>query len=184
MTKKGTLPASMDFYQDNTKLKWIILVVSVVISVGSIYYTNFLVDQLKEREKQQVELFAKALEYITSAEESIDFVTNEIIFKNKSVPVIWITQDKEYQYANIDLNESLPEEKKEAFLKHQVDEMKEAYAPIEMTSINENGGVESYGFVYYKNSKLLTQLIAFPYVQLSVIAILAFISYLILFCGA
>jgi predicted PP-loop superfamily ATPase len=91
MSKKVAMPASMDFYQDNTKLKWIILAVSVVISVGSIYYTNFLVDQLKEREKQQVELFAKALEYINRSEESIDFVTNEIIFKNKSIPVIWIT---------------------------------------------------------------------------------------------
>lgn len=178
MSKKVVLPASMDFYQDNTKLKWIILVVSVIISVGSIYYTNFLVDQLKEREKQQVELFAKAQEYIIRSEESIDFITTEIIFKNKSIPVIWITQDNEYQYANIDLNDSLSEEKKEAYLKHQVDEMKEAYPPIEMTWINENGEVESYGFVYYKNSKLLMQLIAFPYAQLSVIAILAFISYL------
>ena len=116
MSKKIPLPASMDFYQDNTKLKWIILVVSVIISAGSIYYTNFLVNQLKDREKQQVELFAKALEYITRSEESIDFVTNEIIFKNKSIPVIWITQNKEYQYANIDLDTSLSKEKKESFL--------------------------------------------------------------------
>jgi len=178
MTKKIPLPASMDFYQDNTKLKWIILAVSVIISVGSVFYTNFLVNQLKEREKQQVELFAKALEYINRSEESIDFVTNEIIFKNKSIPVIWITKEIEYQYANIDLNESLPKEKKEDYLKHLVNDMKELYTPIEMTWLNENGEVESYGFVYYKNSKLLTQLIAFPYVQLSVIAILAFISYL------
>jgi len=178
MSKKIPLPASMDFYQDNTKLKWIILVVSFIISIGSIFYTDFLVDQLKERERQQVELFAKALEYITRSEESIDFVTNEIIFKNKSIPVIWITRDEQYQYTNVELNESASREKKDAYLKHQVDEMKEAYPPIEMTSINENGELESYGFVYYKNSKLLTQLIAFPYVQLSVIAILAFISYL------
>jgi hypothetical protein len=177
MSKKIPLPASMDFYQDNTKLKWIILAVSVIISVGSIYYTNFLVNQFKEREKQQVELFAKALEYITRSEESIDFVTNEIIFKNKSIPVIWITESKEYQYTNIDLNESLSKEKKDAFLKHQVEEMKEAYAPIEMTSINENGELESYGFVYYKNS-ISYSTYRFPYIQLSVLAIFGFISYL------
>ena len=38
----------MEFYQDNATLKWIILAVSVIISIGSIYYTNILVDQLKE----------------------------------------------------------------------------------------------------------------------------------------
>ena len=36
--------ASMEFYQDNVNLKWIILAVSVVISVSSIYYTNILVE--------------------------------------------------------------------------------------------------------------------------------------------
>lgn len=178
MTRKTPLPASMDFYQDNTKLKWIILVISVIISVGSIYYTNFLVNQLKEREKQQVELFASALEYINTSEGNIVFVTDEIIFKNKSIPVIWITKDNQYQYANIDINESLPAEKKAAILERQVAEMKESFSPIEMTYMNEDGEVESLGYVYYKNSKLLTQLIAFPYIQLSVIAILALISYL------
>ena len=65
MALKSALP-SMEFYQDNTKLKWVILVVSVIISITSIYYTNVLVGQLKEREKQQVDLFAKALEYTLS----------------------------------------------------------------------------------------------------------------------
>ena len=56
----------MDFYQDNANLKWIILAVSTVISIGSIYYTNILVGQLKEREKNQMKLYARALEYPTS----------------------------------------------------------------------------------------------------------------------
>ena len=80
MPRKSPLP-SMDFYQDNAKLKWIILAVSILISISSIYYTNVLVEQLKESEKQQINLFAKALEYTLSdvANENIFFVTNEIM---------------------------------------------------------------------------------------------------------
>lgn len=178
MATKNNMPASMEFYQDNTRLKWIILIVSIIISAGSIYYTDVLVDQLKEREKQQVELFAKALEYINTSEGNIVFITDEIIFKNKSIPVIWITQENQYQYANIDLDESWSKERKDEFLKHQVEDMKDAYPPIEMTFMNENGEKESLGYVYYKNSSLLTQLIAFPYIQLSVLTIFGFISYL------
>ena len=127
MARKSPLP-SMDFYQDNAKLKWIILAVSIFISISSIYYTNVLVEQLKEREKQQINLFAKALEYTLSdvANENIFFVTNEIIFNNKSIPVIWITKDNEYQYANIDIAESLPKEKKNVILKEKLEEMKES----------------------------------------------------------
>ncbi len=180
MNKKVVQPASMDFYQDNTKLKWIILIVSVIISVGSIYYTDILVDELKEREKQQVELFAKALEYtLNSTDGNIVFITDEIIFKNKSIPVIWITKDNEYQYANIDMKESLSKEKKEAFLQKEVEEMRETFNPIEIILKDPTTG-EIFGkqYVYYKNSTLLIELIAFPYIQLSVLAIFAFISYM------
>lgn len=180
MAKLNPLPASMDFYRDNTKLKWIILAVSVLISVGSIYYTNILVNQLKEREKQQVELFAKALEYtLINDDGNIVFITDEIIFKNKSIPVIWFTRDNEFQYANIDMNERWSQERKNAFLRNEIEVMKKLYDPIEIVLRDARTG-EIFGkqFVYYKNSFLLTQLIAFPYIQLSVLAIFGFISYL------
>ncbi|MBL7860167.1 MAG: HAMP domain-containing histidine kinase [Cyclobacteriaceae bacterium] len=180
MAKKNQLPASMDFYRDNTKLKWIILAVSVLISAGSIYYTSILVNQLKEREKQQVELFAKALEYtLMNDDGNIVFITDEILFKNKSVPVIWLTKDNEYQYANIDINPGWPQERKNEFLRKEINRMKESYDPIEIVLRDDSTG-EVFGkqYVYYENSFLLTQLIAFPYIQLSVLAIFGFISYL------
>jgi signal transduction histidine kinase len=47
-----------------------------------------------------------------------------------------------------------------------------------MTYKNQNGTIEHFGHIYYKNSSLLSQIIAYPYIQLSVIAIFAFITYL------
>jgi signal transduction histidine kinase len=178
MAKVPGIPTS-DFYQHNTNLKWVVLAVSVCISIGSIYYTNVLVEQLKQRERQQVELFARALEY-TLDDQSNDnmlFVTDEIIFKNNSIPTVWITRDGQYQYRNIDINDSWSEARKKRAIDQQIAEMKLLYEPIKMT-YHDNGVVEDYGYVYYKNSFLLTQLIAYPYIQLSVIAIFAFIAYL------
>jgi len=84
----------LDLYQNKSKIKWIVLVVSVVISVGSIYYTNVLVGQLEQREKRQIELFAKALEYTTneSQENNLYFITEEILFQNNSIPTIWVDE--------------------------------------------------------------------------------------------
>ncbi|MBX2957730.1 MAG: HAMP domain-containing histidine kinase [Cyclobacteriaceae bacterium] len=178
MARRSSIPSS-EFYESNTNVKWIVLVASVLISVGSIYYTKILVDQLKSRERQQVELFARAIEYTLSNEaENLLFVTDEIIFKNNSIPTIYITGENSYQYRNIDINESWSAKRKEEFLLKQVEEMKASYDPIEMTYRNEAGDVEILGYVYYKNSFLLTQLILYPYLQLSVIAIFAFIAYL------
>ncbi len=167
-------------YSGNTNLKWIVLGASIFISIGSIYYTDVLVDELKLRERQQVELFARALEYTLNEQsnENILFVTDEIIFKNNSIPTIWITKDGDYQYRNIDIREDWASARKKKALEEALEEMKMRYDPIQMTYRNENGEVEDFGYVYYKNSFLLTQLIYYPFIQLSVIAIFAFISYL------
>jgi signal transduction histidine kinase len=179
MAKKSGIPTT-DFYQNNPRLKWIVLAVSFIISIASIYYTNILVDQLKEREKQQVELFAKALEYTLNEDldNNVSFVSQEILLKNNSIPTIWITKDGEYFHRNIEINEKLSSERTKRILNKKVEEMKRNYEPIRMSYIGDNGVVENYGYVYYENSFLLTQILAYPYIQLSVIAIFGFISYL------
>ena len=172
---------SMEFYQDNAKLKWIILVVSVVISISSIYYTNVLVEQLKQRERNQVRLFAKALEYTSNDQENnILFITEEIIYKNNSIPLI-LTNEKDEIISNnnIFIDPSWSNEKKEETLQRELMDMKRTYVPIEIILRDpETTIVFGKQYVFYKNSFLLTQLISYPYIQLSVIAIFAFISYL------
>jgi len=161
-------------------LKWIILIVSVVISVGSIYYTDVLVDQLKERERNQINLFARALEYtINEAENNILFIREEIILKNHSIPTLQVSEQGDIlSYINLPVDSAWSAEKKKSYLNRQLAEMKRTYAPIEILLKDENNEVFGRQYLYYKNSFLLSQLMAYPYIQLSVIAIFAFISYL------
>jgi K+-sensing histidine kinase KdpD len=170
---------SMEFYRDNTNLKWIILVVSSIISIGSIYYTNVLVDQLKERERHQVNLLAKALEYAsTDNQNEFLFITEEIINKNKSIPVILVDEKGNITSSNnIALDPKLPKDKANAILQLELASMKNSYLPIEIV-FKDQGIIYGKNYVYYKNSALLSQLIAYPYIQLSVISIFVFISFL------
>ncbi|MBY0434297.1 MAG: HAMP domain-containing histidine kinase, partial [Cyclobacteriaceae bacterium] len=162
-------------------LKWIILAVSVIISAGTIYYTNVLVDQLKEREKNQVRLFAKALEYTSNdMDNNILFITEEIIYKNNSVPTMLVDEKGNIlNYNNIDIDSSWSAKRKKKELRAQLKVMKETYPPVTIL-LKDPATNEVFGkqYVYYKNSFLLTQLIAYPYIDLSVLAIFGFISYL------
>jgi len=181
MGKKISLPSSMDFYQNNTNLKWIILGVSVIISIGSIYFTEILVDQLKQREKDQVKLFARALEYtINDTQNDILFITEEIINKNNSIPTILINSKGVINtYNNIDINPSWGKQKKEEHLQAELAEMKKDFQPIEILLKDPKTQVVfDRQFIYYKNSFLLTELIAYPYIQIFVLVIFGFISYL------
>src|SRR5579859_3681119 len=180
MEKKTLLPSSMDFYQDNANLKWIILAVSILISIGSIYFTDVLVGQLKERERNQVKLFARALEYtINDTENNILFITEEIINKNNSIPTILTSKGAIVSFNNINLDSSWSQQKKEEYLQAELADMKKTFQPIEIL-LKDPKTQEVFGkqYVYYKNSFLLTQLIAYPYIQIFVLAIFGFISYL------
>src|ERR1043165_3327349 len=174
---KAALP-SMDFYKDNTNLKWIILAVSVIISSASVYFTDILVRKLKERERDQVKLFARALEYtINEPENEILFITEEIINKNNSIPTINTDgSDSILYFNNIDLDSSWSELRKNSHLRAELADMKKTYPPIEVM-LKDPKTQEVFGkqYVYYKNSFLLTQLTAYPYIQLFVLAIFGFI---------
>lgn len=181
MSKKGTIP-SLDFYQNNSNIKWVVLVASILISIGSIYYTNILVDQLKERERQQVQLYAKAIEYTANDEGTgdVNFIAQEILFQNNSIPIIQAGDSgKVLASRNVDIGDTWTEKRKDAFLKQEMAVMRETYEPIIVTLRDpQTGEVFGTQFIYYKNSFLLKQLIAYPYIQLSVIAIFGFIAYL------
>ncbi len=181
MAKLNPVPSG-DFYQHNPRLKWIVLAVSFLISVGSIYYTNVLVDQLKQRERQQVQLFARAIEYTLneSLNSNILFVSEEIIAKNNSVPTILVDKNDNVIFTrNIEIDSSRSTAAINQQLSRELESMADTYDPILITlkdpNTNEVFGTQK---VYYRNSFLLTQLIAYPYVQLTVIAIFGFISYL------
>lgn len=182
MSTRSTAPGT-DFYQDNSRIKWIVLVVSVLISISSIYYTKILVDQLKKRERQQVELFAKAFEYTLneSLNENILFVTDEIIFKNNSIPIMLVNEDGTISSCrNVKIDSSRSVKYIQAQLNAELESMRETYDPITITLRDPSNNDEVFGTqqLYYRNSFLLTQLSVYPYIQLSVIAIFGFISYL------
>jgi signal transduction histidine kinase len=181
MGKKAAIP-SVDFYQSDPRLKWIVVAVSFLISVGSIYYTNVLVDQLKTRERQQVHLFARAIEYTLNEDlhYNILFISEEIINKNNSIPTILVDEkNRVIGVRNIHIDSTRSERFIDRQLRRELQEMAQTYDPITIYLKDPNSN-EIFGTqkLYYKNSFLLTQLIAYPYIQLSVIAIFGFISYL------
>ena len=168
-----------EFYKDNAKLKWLVLIVSIFISIGSIYYTNILVEQLKERERSQVRLFAKAIEYTLSEnDDALLFVSEEIIAKNNSIPTIWKNAEGQWNYRNIDLPEGLSQTRINRILENKILEMQKDYEPIPVNYRTPEGELENYGAVYYEHSFLLTQLLAYPYIQLTAIAVFGIISFL------
>jgi signal transduction histidine kinase len=161
--------AILDFYQNKTRIKWLIFISSVIISFGSIYYTNLLVEELKERERRQIELFAIALEYASVNTDALSFINEEIIKQNNSIPVIIVDlEGNAIENRNIKFKKNADPEEIDKVIEKELEKMKAEYEPIL---------IEDSFLVYYRNSELLTSLKYYPYIQLAVILVFGALAY-------
>lgn len=182
MKKKFKESASNTLTPIRPRLKWIVLGIALLISSASIIYTNSLVENIREREKRQIEIYAKSLEYIANTSVNTNFVLQEIITANNTIPVILTSLEGiPEDYKNVPRADKIDDsDLKNNFLVKEVKAMKEQYEPIKVTLKDEVGNIYGYKFIYYKNSFLLSQLRFYPYVQLTVIGLFGVITFLVL----
>ncbi|MFY0601136.1 MAG: ATP-binding protein [Cyclobacteriaceae bacterium] len=171
----------ISIYTSRTGFKWVVLAISIVISAGSVIYTNTLVKKIRKREKKQIDLYANTLEYLANENDAVNFVLilEKIIQANTTIPVILTDQN-----GNPEFFKNLPkvdkikaQKKKRAYLLEEVERMKSAREPIIVTLNDNENRVLGYKYIYYRNSNLLTQLKYYPYIQLSIIAIFGLITF-------
>lgn len=165
-------------------LKWIVVGFAILISFGSILYTNSLVAQISDREQRQIEIYASSLEFLANESENVDFILilDQIVAANHSIPVILTDENERPEdYRNLSRADRIVNrDEREAFLRKEIRAMKEAHPSIEVTLKDDQDNIYGHKYIFYKNSFLLSQLQYYPYVQLSIIALFSIITFLVL----
>ena len=79
----------MNIFRNRSNWQVFLFLFAILIGVGSLVYTQFLVRDLKAEERKKVEMWAAAIRLINSADstQNLDFPFS-IIENNKTVPVI------------------------------------------------------------------------------------------------
>ena len=161
-------------YEKKTRIKILVAVLALLIGAATIIYTNWLVQRVSEREQQQIQLYAKAQEFIINAEsESSTFVVNEIVNANATIPVILSSDGTDVIAAkNVPMPLHVRAADSVALLQHELLLMKQQHPPIVVKF-----GAGQVNYIFYRDSQLLRQLRTYPLVQLVVIGCLAVIAY-------
>ncbi len=158
--------------QDKRTWKILLLIGAITFGFWSLVYTNKLVRTLQREETKKIKQYAEALKLqLTIDEENQDAFNfiKDIIKNNETIPVIY-TDDKGnlIDFVNID-----PEKIKDpAYFKEKLEDMKATHTPI----VIEFEGMKNY--IYYETSTILNLLSIYPYVQLIIISLFIFVSYL------
>lgn len=163
----------MRLYEQKKWWKRALALIAICIGVFSIWYTNKLVKQLATEEQKKIKLWANATQSMAKAEGNIDFLL-DIVTGNETIPIILTdNNDKIISYRNLDSTLATDTN----YLAEELVKMKSEHEPIKIVYDADN---DFYNLLYYKNSIILTQLKAYPAIQLALISFFAIMSYLAL----
>jgi two-component system, sporulation sensor kinase D len=157
-------------YEIKRLVKWLLLFFAFLIGFLSLWYTNSLVDKLKDQEREKIETWANATRLIASPDYVGDYsFLFEIIEDNTTIPVILTDAD-----GHIINSRNLDSSRKDdmEYLLAKVEEMRGQNEIIEIEYL-EGQNLN----IYYENSTLLKQLQVYPYFQIGVITLFLFVSY-------
>jgi len=144
---------------------------AILTGSGSIIYTRYLVNILKNEERKKVELWAEATRLINLADpgQDIDFLST-IIVNNITIPVILTDEaDSIISSGNFDVKRL----RDPGYLNSQIEKIKKKNNPIIIDLGNEH-----YNRIYYKDSIILTQLNYYPYIQTGIILLFIMVAFL------
>lgn len=163
-------------------LKFVLLIVAFAIALGTLYYTQNIVQKLQQREKNIVELYANSLKYLaTSDEESEDYTFIFDIIRRIDFPLILTdVEDKvnlsgmAFGIRNIEYDSTLTQDELLEFIDEKIVELGKEHSPIPV-AIDDSIVVQK---IYYGKSDIIKQLIYYPYLQILSAIIFILISYL------
>lgn len=176
----------MQIYTHKQRWKVLLILIAIVIGVATTWYTNILVQDLAEEERNKIETWARATEYLASGDTNSsqnDSFFLLIIQNNKTIPVITVDEEGTIlQVRNLRLYtadnklfdgsqlESLSK-KSQKYLQRQLAVMKEKNEPITIYM------PDSKQYLYYKDSVVLTRIQYFPLLQLAIIFLFILVAY-------
>lgn len=154
------------------QVKILLVVMAVVMSVGSLVISHFLVRDLKHEEQRKMEIWAEAMRSLNSADEYTDLtLVLTVLNSNSTIPVVVLDREGEVQdYRNIPLREESTEEQMRA-VKRKAQSMKDAGRVIRVYLSSTD-----YMEICYADSLLLRRLAWWPYVQLGLVFVFVVVA--------
>jgi K+-sensing histidine kinase KdpD len=163
----------------SANIKIALLITGVILMIATLIYTQVLVSDILNREREIANLYAKSIEFIANDESQsgeYNFVFNTVINSNTINFPIAVTDAKTGKptfFKNIELDTTLDKKEQNALLENLIHKMDEVNRPIKVSY--QDTIILSY--VHYGQSALVTKLQNLPYIEFIVAGIFVFLGY-------
>lgn len=161
--KRQTLYKMLSF-----RSRIVIIILGSVIGVSSLFFTNSMARQLREKEQNEVAIWSAAIRENGMTPDNP--LLQAIINTRNNIPFIVTDDGLQVKYAHL-----VPEHilNHPNLLREQIDEMVAANLYMEIQTWNNDTF-----YIFYGESQLLKTLVYFPYIQLLVIFVFVLFGYI------
>ncbi|RPI13776.1 MAG: sensor histidine kinase [Ignavibacteriae bacterium] len=163
----------------SANIKIALLITGIVIIIATLIYTQVIVSEILDREREIANLYAKSIEFIANDENlsgEYNFVFNTVINSNTINFPIVVTDAKSGNHnflKNLDIDTTLPPKEQNILVAEMIKDMDEVNKPIRVSY--QDSLVLSY--VHYGQSKLVTRLKILPIIEFIVGGLFIFLGY-------
>ena len=164
----------MNNFESNANIKLALFIFGLLLILGLLAYSNFLVNQLRNDNRQNVKIYSEIIAKTVNedSDTNLNFVFDEII-KKIQFPIIYSdAENKPIYYRNIDV-ESLDE------LVNPIKSMDIQNKPISIIFKNPNSEKDILlGYLHYGDSNLIQRIKWLPFIEISVVALFIFVGFI------
>ena len=156
-------------YESRKFIRIILMLLSLIISITTLYLSQLLVVKIAGEEKKKMEMWAEAESILSDpySEGDLGFQLR-VVQSNTTIPAILVDEKGTIrQSVNVDTVGKDP-----GFLQRRLEDFKVENEPI-VVPVDEKTDYR----VYYGSSTVLTPLQYYPYVVLGIVALFMFVSY-------
>ncbi|WP_448701219.1 sensor histidine kinase [Mucilaginibacter sp. AW1-3] len=175
----------MNPYERKRRWKYLLLAFALVIAIGSLLYTRYLVKGIAKAERTRAQIWALSMKQLLAADDNDSFNYITTVRDSLVVPAVVVDDKGDFMFARgldttktfiqpavgVKVDKKAPQYDP-AYYKAQLEYMTSQHDPIKINTFSGQ-----YWLVYYQDSALLTQLKIFPYIQLTVIAVFLLVAY-------
>lgn len=169
----------MQWYDRIRQIKFLLLVMAVVIALGSLIISHYLVRDLAYGEHQNMEVWAEAMRTLNNADENTDVtLVLKVLNGNHTIPVIVEYKSGEIQsYRNLSLEADNAADSLN-LVRRMAEDMRQEGKVIRvyMNEGTENDPEGDYMEICYDDSIMLKRLYSYPYIQLGVVLVFVLVA--------
>lgn len=163
----------------SANIKIALFLTGVVIMIATLIYTQILVAEILQREREIANLYAKSIEFIANDENQsgeYNFIFNTVISSNSINFPIVVTDAKTKTptfMRNLEIDSTLPKAAQNKLISYSIEDMDELNKPIKVSYQDS----VPLSYVHYGQSKLVSRLKMLPIIEFFVAGVFIFLGY-------